>query len=103
MKRVLTASLLAFASAGSLADCIAPLPRVMPTVPDGGSASAAVMAEAGEEVRGYVRSLEAYLDCRSSLNPLQHNYLVEQAETLADAYNQELASFFGRDEMLANK
>lgn len=103
MRRLLMASLFAVASAGSLADCIAPLPRAMPTIPDGSSASAAVMAQAGEEVRDYVRALEAYLDCRSSLHPLQHNYLVDKAETLAGAYNDELASFFGRDEMLANK
>ncbi len=103
MKRLLIASMLACASASSLADCPAPLPRDEPTIPDGRVASAEVMAEAGKAVRGYVRALEAYLDCRGSLNPLQHNYLVDQAETVAGAYNSELARFFGRDDMLATK
>lgn len=103
MKRMLIASMLVAASASSLADCIAPLPRAMPAVPDGSTASAAVMARAGDEVRSYVRALEAYLDCRDSLHPLQHNYLVEKAETLAGAYNEELASFVGREELLATK
>lgn len=103
MKRMLIASLCLFGSASSLADCVAPLPREIPAVPDGNSASAAVMAQAGDDVRRYVRTLEAYLDCRESLHPLQHNYLVDKAETLAAEYNEELASFFGREEMLANK
>lgn len=103
MKRTLMASLFVVASASSLADCIAPLPRTMPAIPDGSSASAEIMVRAGEDVRTYVRSLEAYLECRNSLNPLQHNYLVDKAETLAAAYNEELANFFGREDMLANK
>ncbi len=103
MKRILIASMCVFGSASSLADCFAPQPRVMPVIPDGTSASAAVMAQAGDDVRRYVRTLESYLDCRDSLHPLQHNYLVDKAETLAAEYNEELASFFGREEMLATK
>lgn len=102
MKRLLIASMLAFSATSSLADCPAPLPRDVPAIPDGTTSSAAVMAQAGEQVRHYVRALETYLDCRESLHPLQYNYLVDQAETVAGAYNDELASFFGRDDMLAN-
>lgn len=103
MKRFFLASTLAFAATGALADCIAPLPRVTPAIPDGKSASADVMAQAGDDVRRYVRGLESYLNCRSALPPLQHNYLVDQAEAVAGAYNDELARFFGREEMLATK
>lgn len=103
MKRLLIAAFLVSASANTLAACPAPLPRDVPTIPNGSVASAGVMAEAGKDVRSYVRALEAYLDCREYLPLLQHNYLVDKAETLAGAYNSELASFFGRDDMLANK
>ncbi|MFN2329217.1 MAG: hypothetical protein ABR612_09890 [Chromatocurvus sp.] len=103
MKRILIAALCVLGSASSVAECIAPLPRVMPGIPDGNSASAAVMAQAGDEVRRYVRGVEAYLDCRDSLHPLQHNYLVDKAEMLAADYNEELANFLGREEMLATK
>ncbi|MEQ8692678.1 MAG: hypothetical protein RIC89_17820, partial [Pseudomonadales bacterium] len=103
MKRLLIAAFLASASASSLADCPAPLPRDEPTIPSGSDSSAAEMARAGQDVRRYVRAMETYLDCRESLPTLQYNYLVEKAETLADAYNSELASFFGRADMLANK
>lgn len=102
MNRLLIASLLAFSATRSLADCPAPLPRDVPAIPDGSTSSAAVMAQAGEDVRRYVRAMETYLDCRDSLNPLQYNYLVDQAETVAGAYNDQLASFFGSDDMLAN-
>ena len=101
MKRLLLASTLVCASVGALADCPAPLPRDVPSIPDGASASAELMAQAGEEVRRYVRALETYLDCRDSLHPLQYNYLVDKAETVAGDYNNELASFFGREDMLA--
>lgn len=103
MKRLLLASALICASVGALADCPAPLPRDVPSIPDGASASAELMAQAGEDVRRYVRALETYLDCRDSLHPLQYNYLVDRAETVAGDYNSELASFFGRDDMLATK
>ena len=72
-------------------------------MPEGRSATAQVMAEAGDRVRGYVRSLESYLDCHRSLNALQHNFLVEKAESVAQAYNTELARFFGDEDLLANK
>ena len=103
MKRLLIALTLVAGSTATLADCPAPLPRERPSIPDGLAASADKMQAAGEDVRIYVRALEAYLDCRGSLHPLQHNYLVDLAEGVAEAYNTELARFFNRSDMLATK
>lgn len=101
MKKYLMASVLLAAASGAVAECPSSLPETAPAIPQGLSASEMMMVQSGEAVRDYVRTVEAYLECRSSLHALHHNHLVSQAEAVAGAYNAELTSYLRRQEMLA--
>lgn len=101
MKTLITLPALLFA-ANTWAACPAAQPEAPAALPDGKTASHEEMQQAQEAVKDYVASVEVWLECRSNLHPLMHNRHIAKAEAVAEAYNAELATFRGRDQLLAN-
>lgn len=100
MKHLLAIPALMLASS-AMAECPASMPSNQPAIPSGQEATHEQMYEAQVAVNQYVDAIENYLDCRSELHPLQRSRSIYLAETTADAFNGELASFRARENMLA--
>lgn len=100
MKHLLAIPALFFA-AGAMAECPASMPSSAPAIPNGQEATHEQMYEAQVAVNEYVHAIEAYLDCRSELHPLQHSRSVYLAEAAAESYNVELNKFRAQENMLA--
>jgi len=84
------------------AGCPSAIPNQTPEVPNGSAASEQAMREAMAAVRSYVRTIEAFLDCRDIiLSDRNYDELVDRASAAADAYNMELQRFRQHDRVLA--
>lgn len=100
MKYLITLLTLVFAAHTS-ASCPATIPQELPVIPDSASATYVEMQAAQQAVAGYVASVEAYLDCRTTIHPLLHNRLVDRVETVAATYKGVLDDYRKREDMLA--
>lgn len=100
MKQLIVLGTLLF-TFNAAAGCPA-VPATTPEIPDGAAASEPAMREAMAAVSTYVRSIEAYLDCRGiTLSDRNYDELVDRAIAAADAYNRELQRFEQNNEVVA--
>ena len=89
-----------------MSDCEAP--GDSPGVPDGSGASEAEMATAGQEVRGFVESTQAYLSCLEAREAEMteemsdeqraevvqtYNAAVEEMQAVADNFNEQVRQY----------
>lgn len=99
-----------FSTATAAADC--GYPRDTSIIPNGASATEEEMLEAKKSVTGYVASLQAYIDCLAveidnadeestpeqvEMQIKRHNAAVDQMESVANRYNDQLRLFKSRD------
>lgn len=82
------------------AGCPVDNPRVQPTLPDAAVASKQDMDRARVEAQEYLRQGRAYLGC-GLMNRRQHNQLLSQLEIFSARYNDELAEYRNRSQMVA--
>jgi len=116
MKNLLAVSVVSalLFSAHATAGCPAERPGQPPALPDGSVAKQAEMLEAGKAVEQYVESVERYLECRGSgqhdvtnthfptpAEPVTSAYLLNWSGAVTAAYEQELAAFRQRKDLLA--
>ncbi|QFU74203.1 hypothetical protein EY643_00260 [Halioglobus maricola] len=97
MKTLLSIPLFIAATHVSAA-CYSERPSEAPVLADGSVASKAEMLKSQEAVNDYVAKIRTFLDCnKSRLDDLEHNFYVNEAYSVAGAYNAELQEYRTRD------
>jgi len=67
-----------------------------PALPDVSTAVTAEMVKAKNQVQSYMGAAEAYLECLSKDNVVDHNAMVESMEKLASEFNAMIRDFKAR-------
>jgi hypothetical protein len=101
-KMKLLAVIPAFFAVNAWAACPYEIPQKPVGVPNGAEATLDEMVAAQVSAQTYVEEIDIFVSCRKrALGKMRHNYMVGEAERVAELYNVELRRFKQQAPMVA--